>query len=161
MATGIQRGKTEEGTEGADSFSLCKTTGSAVGYSNHRTLNPTATENGGTSTRPYPSCAGSRKQRQLMMIRETKRQLHNNQSVLDSLGQPTVTPSCRGRTIFILFGPSNRDLPQRCVGVMDIRVVPVGCGKSMSCESANLCRRTQSNNRAEGKPAPLFHAVAN
>ena len=49
MATGIQRGKTKEGTEGADSFSLCKTTGSAVGYSNHRTLNPTATENGGTS----------------------------------------------------------------------------------------------------------------
>ena len=49
MATGIQRGKTKEGTEGADSFSLCKTTGSAVGYSYHRTLNPTATENGGTS----------------------------------------------------------------------------------------------------------------
>ena len=46
---GVQRGKNLEGTGRFDTSRLCTTAGNEIGYSEHWTLNPTATEDGGTS----------------------------------------------------------------------------------------------------------------
>ncbi len=50
VATGIQRGATEEGTRRADARRLRQTADEGNGYSHRRTLKPTATQDGGTST---------------------------------------------------------------------------------------------------------------
>src|SRR5688572_18522782 len=52
LATGIQRGATEEGTRRADARRLCQAADQRNGYSHRRTLKPTATQDGGTSLAP-------------------------------------------------------------------------------------------------------------
>ncbi len=49
VATGRQRGATEEGTRRADARRLCQTADEGNGYSHRRTLKRTATQDGGTS----------------------------------------------------------------------------------------------------------------